>query len=149
MKALVAADGSEEADNALDYAVEIVDGVGGSITVVHAVDPAVYDEGGSEPISTLSDAKQRLILENIEDAEQRGLDVLEDAVELAADLGHDAEGELLYGDPARAIPEYAEAEGFDAIYVGHRGRSERTAALMGSVAKAIVEQVTIPVTVVR
>ena len=149
MRFLVAVDGSDEAESALDYALEIADAVDGSITVVHAVDPAVYDEGGSEPISTLSDADQRLVLESIEDAEQRGVAILEEMVEVAAERDVDVEEELLYGDPSTEIPDYAETEGFDAIYLGHRGRSERMERLLGSVAKVIVKQATVPVTVVR
>lgn len=145
MKFLVAVDGSEEAENALAYAAEIADAVGGSITVVYAVDPAVYEQGGSDPISTLSDADQRLIIESIEDTERRALDIIEEATE----IGEDVDGELIYGDPDTAIADYAESEGFDAIYVGHRGRSERTESMIGSVAKAVVERATIPVTVVR
>ncbi len=149
MRFLVAVDGSDEAENALSYAIEIADAVDGSITVVHAVDPAVYDEGGSEPISTLSDADQRLVLESLEGAEQRGIDILEEMVELAAERDFDVDDELLYGDPSVEIPAYAEAEGFDAIYLGHRGRSERMERLLGSVAKVIVERASVPVTVVR
>lgn len=149
MKHLVAYDGSEEADEALAYATDIADATGGSITVVHAIDPAVYDEGGGEPISTLSDAERRLIVEGIEDAEERGLDVLDDAVDLADELGHDVETDLLYGEPVGEITAYAETEAFDAIYVGHRGRSERAGLMVGSVAKSLVERSPVPVTVVR
>jgi len=147
MKFLVAVDGSNEAGNALQYAADIAAVAGGSITVVHAVHPAVYDEGGSEPITTLSDAEQRLILENIENAEQRGVDVLDDALDRVE--GVDVEGELLYGDPVTEIANFAKAEEFDGIYVGHRGRTGRVERMLGSVAKAIVERATVPVTVVR
>ena len=81
MKFLVAVDGSDEAENALAYASEIAEAVGASVTAVHAVDPAVYEQGGSEPISTLSDADQRLIIESIEDAEDRAIEIIEDAAE--------------------------------------------------------------------
>lgn len=149
MKFLVAVDGSDEAENALQYASDIAAAVGGSITVVHAVNPAAYDEGGNEPVSTLSEAEQRLIIENIEDAEQRGSNVLDDAFDIIDDVGVDVEGELLYGDPVTEIADFAEAEGFDGIYVGHRGRTGRAELLLGSVAKSIVERATVPVTVVR
>ena len=148
MKALVAVDGSEESENALAYATDIVDAMGGSITVVHAIDPTAYDEGGSEPTASLWE-DQRLIVESVEDAEQRGIDITDDAADLAAELGHDADVELLYGNPIREIATYAEDEGFDAIYVGHRGRSERAGLMLGSVAKSLVERATVPVTVVR
>lgn len=149
MKFLVATDGSTEAKRALAYATDICDAMGGSITVVHAVDPEVYDEGGTEPISGLSDADRRLIIENVEDAEERGIDLLEDAAAFARELGHDVETELLYGDPVLEITDYATEGGFDTIFVGHRGRSERTERMVGSVAKDVVERATGPVTVVR
>jgi nucleotide-binding universal stress UspA family protein len=149
MKLLVATDGSKEADDALAYATDVSDAMGGSITVVHAVDPSVYEVRGSEPPSGLSDADRKLIIENIEDTEERGLDILDEATELAEEFGHEVETELLYGDPVSAITEYADEEGFDAIFVGHRGRSERQGRVLGSVAKDVVERATMPVTVVR
>src|SRR6056297_291874 len=109
MKFLVAVDGSEEAENALDYASESAEAVGASITVVHAVDPTVYEEGGSEPISTLTDADQRLIIESIEDTERRALDIIEEMTESGADV----DSELVYGDPDTAIADYADKQGVD------------------------------------
>ena len=149
MNFLVATDGSPEADDALAYATDISDAMGGTITVVHAVDPAVYDTGRSEPIAGLGDADRSLIIENVEDAENRGLEILEDAADLAAELGHEVETELVYGDPVPAITDYANERGFDALFVGHRGRSARADMMLGSVATAIVERATLPVTVVR
>jgi nucleotide-binding universal stress UspA family protein len=149
MKLLVAADGSAESREALTYASDIADATGGSIVVAHAVDPSAFEAGGTEPITSPTDADHRLILESVEDAESRGMDLLEDAVAFASELGHDVRTELLYGDPVTALTEYAEAEGVDTLYVGHRGRSERTEKLFGSVAKGLVEHATVPVTVVR
>jgi nucleotide-binding universal stress UspA family protein len=149
MKLLVAVDGSDESNAALDRAIDVADAIDGSITVAYAVDPSVYDLGGAEPVSGLSDADRRLIMESVEDTESRGLDVLDDAAAVAADRGRTVETELLYGDPVRAITGFAESEGFDAIYVGHRGRSDRTERLLGSVAKGIVERTSVTVTVVR
>lgn len=149
MEILVAVDGSDESNAALARALDIADAADGSVTVAYAVDPSVYDLGGAEPVSGRSDADRRLIMESVEDTETRGLDLLDDAAAVAAERGQSVETELLYGDPVRAITSFAESEGFDAIYVGHRGRSERTERLMGSVAKGIVERTTLTVTVVR
>ncbi|ELY44603.1 universal stress protein [Natronorubrum sulfidifaciens] len=149
MKLLVAVDGSEASENALTYAATLADAMDGSITVVHAADPTVHDEGGNEPDVSLWDADQRLVLESVADVEQRGLDLLDDASAVADDLGHDVAVELLYGNPVAEIADYAEAEGFDTIFVGHRGRSERAGLMLGSVAKSLVERATVPVTVVR
>lgn len=149
MKLLVAVDGSEEADSALAYATDIADATEGSVTAAYAVDPSIYEQGGSQPIAGLSDADERLLLESIEDAEDRALDILDDTMALAEELGHDIETELLYGDQVTRITDYAETEDFETIFVGHRGRSERTDVMLGSVAKNIVERATVPVTVVR
>ncbi|MFC7131594.1 MULTISPECIES: universal stress protein [Salinibaculum] len=149
MKLLVATDGSDPAENALAYATDIGDATGGQITAVYAVDPAVYERRGSEPASGLGDADERFIIESVEQAEERGLEILEDAVDFCADLGQDIETELLYGDPVSQIAAYAEENGFETIVVGHRGRSEHEEAMLGSVAKSLVERATVPVAVVR
>ena len=91
MKFIVAVDGSEEGEAALAYATDFADGVDGSITVVYAVDPDIYEEGGSEPIEGITDAEGRLIVQSVEDAEDRGLEILDEAAEFAESLGHDVE----------------------------------------------------------
>ena len=149
MRLLVATDGSSPAENALAYATDIGEATDGAITAVYAVNPAVYERRGSEPASGLGDADERFIIESVERAEERGLEILEDAVDFCADRGHDVETELLYGDPVTQIADYAEANGFETIVVGHRGRSEHEAAMVGSVAKSLVERAAVPVTVVR
>ncbi|EMA42612.1 universal stress protein [Halobiforma nitratireducens] len=149
MNVLVAVDGSDASENALAHAIDVAEAMDGTVTAVHTIDPSVFDVGGSDPIASASDADERLILESVEDAEQRGLDVLEEAVDLASEHGSDVGTELLYGDPVEEIAAFADDEGFDAIFVGHRGRSGRTELLVGSVAKQLVERATVPVTVVR
>jgi nucleotide-binding universal stress UspA family protein len=149
MRLLVAIDGSDAAEHALAHALEVAEAMDAALTVVHAVDPDVYQESGFERDATLAEADRGLLLESLERAENRGLDHLEDAASFAADRGQEVHTDLLYGDPAAAIPDYVDDEGIDAVFVGHRGRSERTELLVGSVAKAVVERVTVPVTVVR
>lgn len=149
MNILVAVDGSEAAENALAHAIDIAEGIGGSITVVNAVNPTVGQVSGNEPISSLSDADERLILEGVEHAEEQGMDILEDAVERAEALGFEVDQRLVYGPPADTIADFAGTDGFDAIFVGHRGRSEKVERFLGSVAKKLVERATVPVTVVR
>ncbi|MEF8801971.1 MAG: universal stress protein [Halolamina sp.] len=149
MNILVAVDGSKTSENALAHAIEIAEGMSGSITVVNAVDPTVGQVSGNKAISSLTDADERLILEGVEDAEQRGMDILDDAAEHARVLGFEVEQTLLYGPPAETIADFAESDGFDAIFAGHRGRSEKVERFLGSVAKKLVERSTVPVTVVR
>lgn len=149
MQFLVAIDGSDAAENALEYAADVAGAMDADLTVVHAVDPSVYDQGGEEPIASLGDAGDRLVVESVEDAEERGLGLLDAAAAQAEAQGHDVETELLYGDPVQAVSDYAKAEAVDAIFVGHRGRATRTDLMVGSVAKSVVERASVPVTVVR
>ncbi|MEF8852498.1 MAG: universal stress protein [Haloarculaceae archaeon] len=149
MRFVVAIDGSEAGDRALDYAVEMTLAVDGDLTAVHAVDPDVYDTGGPDPEGDRSAAERRLIIEDVEDAEDRGAEILDEAADRAAEAGLDVETELLYGAPAETVASFATAEGYDGVFVGHRGLSEREQRVLGSVAKGLVERATLPVTVVR
>ncbi|WP_254765796.1 universal stress protein [Salinilacihabitans rarus] len=149
MELLVAVDRSEESRNALEYALDLAAAFEANLTVVHSVDPAVYDRGGSAPVADVPDADERLVLENVADAEERGERLLEEAAEEAADRGVEAGTELLYGDPVETISGYADEGAVDGIVVGHRGHSGRARELLGSVARGLVEEATVPVTVVR
>lgn len=151
MKFVVAVDGSEQSDRALAFAIDLVDSENGSasLRVVHAVDPQVFNEGGVEPVDGFSDIERRLVIESVEDAERRGLDILEDAAADAAQKDVAVETELLYGDPVAQIPQYVDAEDLDCIVVGHRGLDAHYERVLGSVAKGILERASVPVTVVR
>lgn len=148
MQFLVAVDGSRESNRALDYAARLAAGLDASLTVVHAVEPAVYSEGGDAPITSLGEAERRLVVEAVTDAEDRGQRILDDAVE-RLDVDIKATTDLLYGDPLVVIPSFLEREQFDGVFVGHRGYSKRYEGLLGSVAKGLVERSPVPVTVVR
>ena len=148
MELLVAVDGSEESNRALSYATNIANATDGSITLIHAIEPDIYDTGGGEPVSE-SDRRDRLIIDSFDAAEEEGQEILDEAIEFAAERGQTVSGELRYGQPARIITDYAEEGAFETLYLGHRGRSERTIEFLGSVARDVVEHATVPVTVVR
>ena len=149
MTFLVAVDGSAESDAALAYAIDVAEAMAVDLRIAHVVDPAAYDLGGDEPISSLADAERHLIVESLEDAEDRGMDVVDDARAVARERGHDVPAELLYGNPVAELTALAAETDVDAIFVGHRGRSDRTDMMLGSVAKELVGRASVPVTVVR
>jgi nucleotide-binding universal stress UspA family protein len=153
MNFLVAVDGSDASDAAVDHVAELAERLDARVTVVHAVDPSVVVEGGDEPVS-YTEADDMIVQEPVEDAEARAQAVLDAAAERLREADVDVETVLLYGDPIEAIPDYAGAgeDGetpFDGLFVGHRGLSERYESMVGSVAKALVEHSPVPVTVVR
>lgn len=148
MKLLVAIDGSEESNRALAAAVDIASVTDGSITLIHAIEPDIYDAGGVEPGSA-SERRDRLIIDSLDSAEEQGQSILDEAIAFAEESGLQVSGELRYGGPAQIITEFADEGDFDAIYLGHRGLSERTIEFLGSVARDVVERANVPVTVVR
>ena len=144
MEFLVAVDGSEQSQRALRYACEMARAAGASVVLAHAVDPSVFQTDGADE----TDRENALVMEGPDDAEERGQEVLDAAVELAREAGFDPDAELLHGDPAVVVAEYAEERDVTGVYVGHRGLSEEYEAMMGSVAKRLVERSAVPVTVV-
>ena len=148
-KFVVAFDGSETSERALEHAIRMASGLDASLTVVHAVDPQVYSSGGDAPVRSRSDAERRLVLEAVENAEHRGETLLDRAASTAEDAGFAVETELLYGAPVPAVADFAENEGFDGVFVGHKGLDESYERVLGSVAKGLVERSRVPVTVVR
>ena len=148
MKLLVAIDGSEESNRALAAAVEIATATQGSITLIHAIEPGIYDAGGIEPV-TATERRDRLIIDSLDSAEEQGQSIVDEASASAEETGVEVSGELRYGRPAQTITDFAEEGDFDAIYLGHRGRSERTIEFLGSVARDVVERAKIPVMIVR
>lgn len=149
MNLLVGLDHSTESTRAFEYALDIAEATGGSIMALHVIDPTVLEIFESEPITTFSDAEERLIVENIEDAETRGNDLLDAAVERASARSIELDPVMLYGDPIYLLTTYGTEEDIDTIVVGHTGMSPRVEHLVGSVAKGVVEWATVPVTVVR
>ncbi|WP_416838558.1 universal stress protein [Haloferax sp. DFSO52] len=149
MNFIVAVDGSESADRALDYAFTMVEPLDAMVTIVYSVEPHVFVEGGKEPIAGVPTMGDHIVAESLEDAEARGEQVLDEALEHATEAGIEATTELLYGNPVDALTSYAESVGADGIFVGHRGISKQYEGFAGSVAKALVERASCPVTVVR
>jgi nucleotide-binding universal stress UspA family protein len=148
MTFLVAVDGSDASDNALEHAVDLAARLDTDLIVVHAVEPAVVDVGGDEPAG-FDDAAGRLVAEAVDDAEEQATELLDEAAETVRAAGVDVETELLYGPPLQAIADMTDRSDVTALFVGHRGLSRRYEGLVGSVAKGLVERSRVPVTVVR
>lgn len=148
MTFLVAVDGSDASRKALSRATDLAARLETDLLVVHAVDPAVVDMGGDEPRS-FGETADRLVAEAVEDAEADAEQVLEAAADYVSQAGVAVETELLYGPPLQTIADVTDRGDVEALFVGHRGLSERYEGLVGSVAKGLVERSHVPVTVVR
>lgn len=143
MRYLVATDGSEEADEAVRYAATQAVALDATLEIVHVLAPRAELVNGE------------LVFPGGEKALDIGERTLDQAQRFASDVAGERGGELtvetqlLSGRPADAITDYAEESQADAIYVGHRGLSEKQEQVTGSVAKSVVDRASVPVTVIR
>lgn len=136
-KILVATDFSEQADKALDYAIELADRLDAKITIVNAVvNPVVgVPEFGLAVTSTM--------IEGIIKANQESLDKL--ATRAAPGR---IQTKLDSGDARDVIIDAAKSTGADLIIMGTHGRRGLKRALLGSVAEAVLRHASVPVLIV-
>lgn len=140
MRVLVATDGSEESDRAVEYAARDAVAHDARLHVVHVVQPesATGTRGSSDG----------------DDPTERGERTLERARSLSTKVAEDRgaevpiEVELRTGRPASAIIEHAEEIDAESLYLGHRVLPAQREAVVGSVAKDVLDTATIPVTIV-
>jgi len=82
---------------------------------------------------------------DLTDGIHRAGDALGSALRIAADLGVEADTEILEGDPATQIIQLAQYRDVDLIVLGSRNRGPVVAALLGSVSKDVVTHADRPV----
>jgi nucleotide-binding universal stress UspA family protein len=137
---LIAIDGSEPSEKALDFAFERH--ADADLVAVSVLDPTAYVQGSADLILPDVDSWR-------EDAEAEVRSVLDAAADRAGTHGLDLETEVVHGAPARSIVEYADDNDVDQIIVGSHGRDGVSRVLLGSVAETVVRRSSVPVTVVR
>jgi nucleotide-binding universal stress UspA family protein len=127
---------SEDSWPALEYALDHFPDA--YITLVNVVDPAGagYGERSENAIS------------DEDTAEAEAEELFETADELADGYDATLDRVIVEGQPAEMIVEVAEQRGVDTIIMGSRGRTGVSRALLGSVAGTVIQNDSIPVTVV-
>ena len=135
-KILVAVDGSPQSMHAARLALEIAEGMRASLTAIYSVPPVIVP--GEVPFTVINDVHQAGIL--------AGKQLLAETVK---HLGGKAIALQVEGPPAMRIAETAEAEGFDLVVVGSRGRNAVARIVLGSVADRLIHICQKPVLVVH
>lgn len=138
---LLATDGSELATRAIERGLRVLPPAARVllVTVVPEPDPSLVVGAGHSGPTMTPDEYERLL----ETRERRAGEVLDAAA--AAIPAVDVEPAVLYGDPGRAICEYAEERGADVIVVGTRGQGGLRRAVLGSVSDHVVRNAPCPV----
>ncbi|GGM56561.1 nucleotide-binding universal stress UspA family protein [Halarchaeum rubridurum] len=137
---LVPIDGSEQSDDALEYALEEFQS--DDITIINVIDPI---EAGYTAQATVPGYSE----EWYEQAEEEAETLFEEAQDIADEYGVTLDTVTEVGRPSRTIVDYADDNDYDHIIMGSHGRSGVTRVLLGSVAESVVRRSTVPVTIVR
>lgn len=138
MTVLVAYDGSDPAQAAVEYAID--EHAEKEIVLLRVVEVA---DGALDAGVNLAQEKIRSI------REKRRTETNQEVADLFEDAGLDFETEVVFGDPAREIVKYAEENEIGQIVIGNHGRSGVSRVLLGSVGEKVVRRAPMPVTVVR
>jgi len=137
---VVAYDGSDQAIKALNTAIELAKAFNSKLDVVEVVDTAALLGMGFAPIP--SDVIAQIYSKAQNDVEQAKKKAQEAGVK-------DVTSQVLEGDPATSIIEYASKNGADLIVMGSRGLSTFKRLVLGSVSSKVVQESRIPVLVVK
>ena len=127
---LIATDGSQSSEEALELGIELAAEQGTPATIVHVI-----------PIGELRTGPA------FERPEQD--EVLREAAAAARRAGVEPDLKLLSGDIAHEIAWLAEKLEADMVLVGSRGRGAVHGALLGSVSRSVLAECTRPVVIVR
>jgi nucleotide-binding universal stress UspA family protein len=133
---VVGTDGSDNSAAAVSEALDLAKRLDAKVVFV-AVSPPVSELLGDP------NYKDR-VSENLNRARQ-ALEAVKAAAESA---GVEAEYELIEGDPAEEIANFAELRDADLVVVGTRGLGAIAGSLLGSVSSAVVRRSSRPVVVV-
>ena len=136
-RVLVAVDGSDGSEKALDCAISICRAVGATLTAL-AVEGKLPAYAAS--LGEVDEVKA--------EKDQYFNRVLEQAKATASERGVEIETELVPGHAAEVISHYARAHGHDLIVIGHRGHFLGD-YLLGSTADRVAHRAHCPVMVVR
>ena len=136
---LVPVDFSSEARRALDQAIQIAQGVGAEIHIIHTIETLTYRGiQYAEILSPESGAEKRALAKTD----------LGEWCDIALESGIKAESHVVEGDVRHAIKKAAEDIGADLIVIGARGHS-RFEQLLGSTADFIARTADCSVLIAR
>jgi len=129
-------DGSDDAAGALHHASEIAHWADATIQLLYVAD-------------TTRDSVTVIEGETVDVLEREGADIVEDGAKTLETLGVSYETDIVQGNPAPTIAEYAERYDHDLIVMPTHGREGLSRYLVGSVSEKVVRLSSVPVLSVR
>ena len=129
-------DGSEPAESALDYALQIAAEHEATIHILNVVDTSHDSRSGMQ--------------DDVDDTlEQEGTEIVNEAAQRATEHGIDVVSEVLHGDPYEAIVEYSTQSAIELIVMPTHGRRGLQRFLLGSVTERVINTADVPVIAVN
>jgi len=138
MTVLVAFDGSEPAQKALEHAAQTFEGQ--ELVLLRVLDAP--DGLVDASVGFAKDGLKQL-------REESRTDLSEDIESVLDTTDVDFRTEVAFGEPTREIVRFANENDVDHVVVGNHGRDGMARVLLGSVAEQVVRRAPMPVTVVR
>jgi nucleotide-binding universal stress UspA family protein len=144
-KILVAIDGSEHADKALNFALDLAEKYSATITLVNVFQVPMFGYLG-EPF-----AYPALLAEFTNEVKKAHEQILSKALKKAKELKPNLKISTVLeeGRPSDKIVETAKEGNFDLIVMGHRGLGRVKEFFLGSVSDRVADEAHCPVLIVK
>lgn len=144
---LIATDGSDLADRALEHGFQLAKLAGSEVTIVTVTEPVTIVGGG---YASVAGGVIDPLPELVEAQEKAAKDMLDRAAKRAAEQGITAKTILVDNSfAAEGIVETAKSIGAELIVMGSHGRRGLNRLLLGSQTNNVLAHTTIPVLVTR
>jgi len=148
-KVLVAVDGSENSERALNFALNFADKYGASLTMINVTESSAltampYDMNGY-PGNSMASASVAQDLRKFHQG------ILDKAAEHAKTVKPNLPVEVMLkeGNPAAEISSVANECNFDVVIIGHRGIGKVRELFMGSICEKVVHTVNSTIIIVK
>ena len=144
---LVAVDGSENSDRALDFALDLAEKYGAAVTVLNVSESPAMGAVPFEP-TTVSGESMVVFAKDLRRFHE---EILSKAVAHAGEVKPNVvvSSKLREGDPALEIVAEAKEAGFDVVVVGHRGLGRVRELFLGNISEKVAHLALCPVVIVR
>ncbi|MGG1572167.1 universal stress protein [Fictibacillus sp. NRS-1165] len=149
-KILVALDGSEGSQQALEHGIELAKNLGVELTLAHVLNETpypLYGEGYS--MAAYQDSIEQEVRQAATMEKSHGEELLAKARDAVPETFISVKTELLEGEAARSICSYATTHDMDLIIMGSRGLSGFKRLVLGSVSQRVLSEASCPVLVTK
>ncbi len=146
-KVLVAVDGSENSERALDFGLDLAEKFGAAITVLNVSESPMM---GAVPMEPTAVSGESMVV-FAKDLRRFHEEILTKAVAHAKAVkpGVEVFWKYVEGNPALEIVAAAKDDGFDVVVIGHRGSGRAREMFLGNISEKVAHLAPCPVVIVR